>query len=730
MKRRALTLSVTLALAQHTAAAQNHDTERARQLDQLVVTASPLRQNAEDILQPVSILSGEKLDARKQATLGQTLANEVGVQSSYFGPGVGRPIIRGQDGARVQVLSEGLATGDVSAVSVDHALSIEPFLADQIEVLRGPATLLYGSGAIGGAVNVVDGRIAEALPDQPISGPAEARLASGNDERSAMGRLDARTGNIVVHVDALSRKTDDYDIPGYAESAALRAEEEAEEGDHEHEHEEEAYGSLPNSALETQAGAVGLSWIGERGFVGASISRYDTLYGVPGHQHIEHTHAGDEGEEGEHEDESVSIDLDQRRHEIRAGLDDVGFLETLRFKFAKTDYQHLELEGEDVGTRFDNQSREARVEAVHVPVLGFAGALGAQWSDREFDAIGEEAFVPSTETRDHGLFWTGEQTFGDFKVDLGLRADKNAIQTIPQEVAPNRLIERDFDTRSASAAFKWDASDQLHLTLGLDSAQRAPTAEELYSNGLHVATGVLEIGTDTLKKEIANQIEAGLHWHGERVKASANLFSTWMDNYIYLSQLEDIDAPGTVLSDDGVPIALWSQADARFTGIELEASFQLADNASGEWDLRVFADRVKATLQGEGSRDMAVVVFHEDHTHHHLGVQSLEGNLPRIAPMRLGVDLDWRKNAWRASLSVVNYRAQDDVAAYETPSDGYVLVDANLAWHHDTVGGLGFEWFVDAQNLLDEEARQHTSFLKDRAPLPGRILGTGIRVFF
>lgn len=285
MKRRALTLSVTLALAQHTAAAQNHDTERARQLDQLVVTASPLRQNAEDILQPVSILSGEKLDARKQATLGQTLANEVGVQSSYFGPGVGRPIIRGQDGARVQVLSEGLATGDVSAVSVDHALSIEPFLADQIEVLRGPATLLYGSGAIGGAVNVVDGRIAEALPDQPISGRAEARLASGNDERSAMGRLDARTGNIVVHVDALSRKTDDYDIPGYAESAALRAEEEAEEGDHEHEHEEEAYGSLPNSALETQAGAVGLSWIDERGFVGASISRYATLYEI-GRAHV------------------------------------------------------------------------------------------------------------------------------------------------------------------------------------------------------------------------------------------------------------------------------------------------------------------------------------------------------------------------------------------------------------------------------------------------------------
>ena len=725
MKRRALTLGVMLALAQHTVVAQNHDTERARQLDQLVVTASPLRQHAEDILQPVSILSGEKLDARKQATLGRTLANEVGVQSSYFGPGVGRPIIRGQDGARVQVLSEGLATGDVSAVSVDHALSIEPFLADQIEVLRGPATLLYGSGAIGGAVNVVDGRIAEALPEPPISGRAEARITSGNDERSAMGRLDARTGDFVLHVDALSRKTDDYDIPGFAESAALRAEEAAEEGDHEHEHEEEVHGTLPNSALETQAGAVGLSWVGDRGFVGASISRYDTLYGVPGHQ--QHSHAGDEGEG---QDESVSIDLDQRRQEMRAGLNDVGFLETLRFKFANTDYQHLELEGSEVGTRFDNQSREARVEAVHVPVLGFAGALGAQWSDRDSSAIGEEAFVPSTETRDRGLFWTGEQAFGHFKVDLGLRADNNDIQTIAQELAPNRLIERDFDTRSASVAFKWDASEPLHLTLGLDSAQRAPTAEELYSNGLHVATGVLEVGTDTLKKEIANQIEVGMHWHGERVKASANLFSTWMDNYIYLSQLEDIDAPGTVLSDDGVPIALWSQADARFTGIELEATFMLADNASGEWDLRVFGDRVNATLQGEGSRDVPVVVFHEDHSHHHLGVQPLEGNLPLIAPMRLGVDLDWRKNAWRASMSVVNYRAQNDVATYETPSDGYVLVDANLTWHHDTVGGLGFEWFVDAQNLFDEEARQHTSFLKDRAPLPGRLLGTGIRVFF
>lgn len=721
MKRSALTLAVGLALIQHGVAAQDHDSERAKQLDQLVVTASPLRQNVEEMLQPVSILSGEKLDARKQATLGRTLANEVGVQSSYFGPGVGRPIIRGQDGARVQVLSEGLATGDVSAVSVDHALSIEPFLADQIEILRGPATLLYGSGAIGGAVNVVDGRIAESLPEQTISGRAEARIASGNDERSAMGRLDARTGNVVLHVDALSRRTDDYDIPGFAESAALRAAEETVEG--EHEHEEEAYGTLPNSALETQAGALGLSWIGERGFLGASVSRYDTLYGVPGHQH---SHEG----ESEEEPAAVSIDLDQHRHDLRAGLDELGMFESLRFKFADTGYQHAELEGEEIGTRFDNQSREARLEAVHAKVLGFAGALGAQWSDREFDAIGEEAFVPSTETRDRGLFWTGEQAFGAFKMDLGLRTDNNDIQTIPQDLAPTRLISRDFDTHSASTAFKWDASNALHWTLGLDTAQRAPTAEELYSNGLHVATGVLEIGTDTLKKEIANQIELGLHWHGERVRASANLFSTWMDNYIYLSQLESVDEPGTALSDDGVPIALWSQTDARFIGIELEASFMLADNASGEWDLRVFGDRVNATLQGEGSRDVAVEVFHEDHTHDHQGVQTLEGNLPRIAPMRLGVDLDWRRNAWRASLSAVNYRAQNDVADYETPSDGYVLVDANLAWHHDSVGGLGIEWFVDAQNLLDEEARQHTSFLKDVAPLPGRILGTGIRVFF
>ena len=721
MKRSALTLAVGLALIQHGVAAQDHDSERAKQLDQLVVTASPLRQNVEEMLQPVSILSGEKLDARKQATLGRTLANEVGVQSSYFGPGVGRPIIRGQDGARVQVLSEGLATGDVSAVSVDHALSIEPFLADQIEILRGPATLLYGSGAIGGAVNVVDGRIAESLPEQTISGRAEARIASGNDERSAMGRLDARTGNVVLHVDALSRRTDDYDIPGFAESAALRAAEETEEG--EHEHEEEAYGTLPNSALETQAGALGLSWIGERGFLGASVSRYDTLYGVPGHQH---SHEG----ESEEEPAAVSIDLDQHRHDLRAGLDELGMFESLRFKFADTGYQHAELEGEEIGTRFDNQSREVRLEAVHAKVLGFAGALGAQWSDREFDAIGEEAFVPSTETRDRGLFWTGEQAFGAFKMDLGLRTDNNDIQTIPQDLAPTRLISRDFDTHSASTAFKWDASNSLHWTLGLDTAQRAPTAEELYSNGLHVATGVLEIGTDTLKKEIANQIELGLHWHGERVRASANLFSTWMDNYIYLSQLESVDEPGTALSDDGVPIALWSQTDARFIGIELEASFMLADNASGEWDLRVFGDRVNATLQGEGSRDVAVEVFHEDHTHDHQGVQTLEGNLPRIAPMRLGVDLDWRRNAWRASLSAVNYRAQNDVADYETPSDGYVLVDANLAWHHDSVGGLGIEWFVDAQNLFDEEARQHTSFLKDVAPLPGRILGTGIRVFF
>ncbi|HUH89513.1 MAG TPA: TonB-dependent receptor, partial [Lysobacter sp.] len=295
---------------------------------------------------------------------------------------------------------------------------------------------------------------------------------------------------------------------------------------------------------------------------------------------------------------------------------------------------------------------------------------------------------------------------------------------------PQRRSSRRFEAKSASAAVKWELNQALHVSLGVDRAQRVPTAEELYSNGLHVATGTIEIGDDSLGVETANRLELGLRWHGERLQLGMAAYTIKYDDFIYQSTLEPLGEPGSVLTDGGTTVHLWNQANARFHGMEADATIALADNASGGWDLRLFGDIVRGKLDGGGSRDVDLEVFHGHHIHRHAARIVLDGNLPRIAPARLGSELSWNQGPWRASVGAVRYMKQDDVAANETATPGYTLVDAHLAWHKDTAQGNAWEIFLDGSNLLDKEARPHTSFLKDLAPLPGRGVAFGVRMFF
>ena len=688
-RTRPLPLAIACLLAGLPAAAlaQDEHHDPAVDLDRVVVRATPLAATAEDLAQPVEVLAGKALDDARASSLGETVDGLPGVQSSSFGPGVGRPIIRGMDGARVQILSDGLGSGDVSTVSVDHAVSVEPFLAEQIEVLKGPATLLYGSGAIGGAVNVVDGRVPEAATAEPIEGRAELRFGGAGDERTVMGRIDATdgSGRFVLHADALHRETGDFDIPGHAESAHAHEDE--------GEDEESAFGTLPGSAIRTDSGALGLSFVGERGFIGAAHSLYSSRYGVPGHAHDE---GHDEEAHGEG-DAAVRIVLDQRRDELRAGLDGAGPFETLRLKLANTGYEHTEYEGDEVGTVFENDALEARLELVHGAWAGWRGAFGAQSGQRDFVAVGDEAFVPGSSTRDTGVFWIGQRTLVDnggstLGLELGARHDRNRI-----DVATAGAPDRDFDTTSASAALKWEVGDAWHATLGLDRAQRAPTAEELYSDGIHVATRSVELGDTTLDVETATRAELGVEWHGERVHLGGAVYRVAFDDFIYLDETGGMD--------HDLPVRQWRQGDADFTGFEVEADIALSQGDAGYWDLRLFGDAVRAEL-GDGRP------------------------LPRIAAPRVGADLRWERGAWRASLGATRTLRQDDTAPGETATPGYTLVDAHVAWHADTAAGNAWEIFVDASNLLDEEARPHTSLLKDLSPLPGRGIAFGVRAFF
>ena len=715
----ALALAAALpAHAQDHARQHDHDAD-PKTLDTVQVRATPLGDTAENLTMPVEILTGTRLEDAKAGTLGETVSRLPGVQSSNFGAGVGRPIIRGLDGARVQVLSDGLGSGDVSTLSVDHAVSIEPFLADQIEVLKGPATLLYGSGAIGGAVNVVDGRIPERLSEVPVSGRAELRGASGNHERTGMARLDATAGRLMFHFDALHRDAGDYAIPGWPESAALMT-------DHGETPDPDEAGTLANSAVRTSSAALGVSWIGERGFVGAGFSMYNSAYGIPaGHDHGEHDH-DHEHEDDDHAEEEdghggVRIVMDQRRSELRGGIDAIGPFETLRLKLADTDYTHTEFEGEAIGTVFHNRSREARAELVHRPVAGWKGALGLQASKRDFDAIGAEAFVPASRSYDTGLFWIGQRGWGAWKLDVGLRHDDNRIDVDNTATgAPDRHIH----TTSASAGLGWDASDALHLSLGLDRAQRAPGAEELYSRGLHVATGSFEAGNTSLGTETANRLELGMHLHHGPLEARLSAWQVRYDDFIYLA--------GTDAEVDGAPLRVWRQGDARFHGLEAALDWELADNASGLWSLDLFADAVRARLDAPAgsSEALSVAIPHGDHVDAVQAQVATGGDLPRIAPSRIGASLRWERDAWRASLGAVRYARQDRVAAFESATPGYTLVDAHLAWHRDIGDASAVEVFVDGSNLTNREARPHTSFLKDVVPLPGRSVAFGVRLFF
>ena len=728
LPRAALAAALALALSSAANAADapqqaRHDS-MPKDLAAVEVHATPLADTAENLTAPVEVLAGSKLDEAKAGTLGETVAGLPGVQTSNFGPGVGRPIIRGLDGARVQVLSDGLGSGDVSTVSVDHAVSIEPFLAEQIEVLKGPATLLYGSGAIGGAVNVVDGRIPVVRPDAPLSGRAELRHDGVSDGTTGMVRIDGGSGSFAFHFDALHREAGDYRIPGFAESAEHRAE------TGETPSPDDA-GRLDNSAVRTDSAALGLSWIGERGFLGAAYSLYNTRYGIPGghahapgaDDHDDHGHDDDApGEDHGHEEGGpVRIGMDQRRTELRGGLDDLGPFASLRVKYADTDYTHTEFEGDAIGTVFNNRGREARVELVHRPLAGWNGAFGLQASQRDFTAVGDEAFVPGTASDDTGLFWIGKRAFGPLQLDLGLRHDRNHVDV---DGAASAAPDRDFSTTSLSAGLGWNVNDALHFNLGLDRAQRAPTAEELYSSGLHVATGSHELGDAGLGVETANRAELGMHLHHGPFELQLSGWHARYDDFVYLAN--------TDLAVDGAPLRLWRQDDARLTGFEAKLDWDIVDNGSGLWSLGVFADTVRGRLAAPAGTTVAVPVEvpHGDHSHIEQAQVAAGGNLPRIAPSRTGARLRWERDAWRASVGAVRHARQDKVAAFERPTPGYTLVDAHLAWHVDTAGGREWEVFLDASNLTDREARPHTSFLKDVVPLQGRNIALGVRMFF
>lgn len=647
------------------------------EVETIVITADPFARTVDQLVQPTEILSGEELERRRGATLGETLEHELGVSTTDFGRGAGRPVIRGQAGPRVLMLENGISSMDASDVSADHDVSIDPAHAEQIEILKGPATLLYGSSASAGVVNVVDGRLPSQVEDG-VRSSLRGSYGSNGDERAVAGRAAYGFGNIQLGVDGAWLDAGDYDIPGNSavDGSGHR-------------------NTLLNSDVEKKSGSLSAAGVWDRGSLAASVSRYETQYGLP-------------------VEETAFIDMEQDRVDVEGRwLEPFTGLDSIRVRMARGDYEHTEFEAPgEPGTIFHNDQTEGRIEAVHVPLAGIRGVLGVQRRDREFEAIGEEAFVPSTETRSLGVFLIERAPTSFGSLEFGVRSDRDTNR--PDD---SSIRGREFNPLSFSGGALFELNENYHLKFYATRSERSPVTEELYSFGPHLATGSFERGDDRFDLERAHNYEVSLDRHGDALSWRVNLYTQRIGRYKYQQEVDaglNADGSGTAASDgeadrvdeegnfdpDGDLLLLdYVAANARFWGAEGEIGY--AWSAIGtEWRARVFGDMARGRIEGGG-------------------------DLPRITPARFGAGLHGHRGPWSASVDLTRVQKQDRIASLETETDGYSLLGIDADYTIPTPAGEVM-LFLRGRNLLDEEARRHTSFIKDSVPLPGASVVAGI----
>jgi len=685
--------------------------------EDLTVTAAPERKSVSDVSQAVGVVDEDELMVKMQPTLGETLAEEPGVSSTGFGQGSSRPIIRGLGGERIRILEDGLESGDVSTVSVDHAIAIDPISVERVEILRGPASLRYGSTAVGGVVNVIDNRIPEFLPDRSVAGVVELRGGTAADDRAAGARLNGGAGRVAWHVDFFSTDADDYDIPG---------EPELEEEGEEHEEEEPFTGKLENSAVETLKGTAGASYIGSRGFVGVAYSGFDTEYGIPGHGHA-HEEEGDEHDHEEEEggeEENVTIDLEQRRFDLRGEYRfETQALKAVNFRVGGADYEHRELEGAEVGTTFLNEYREARAELTHGGYGAVtSGAIGLQYSNRDFEAFGAEAFVPPSDTDKLGVFFYQEVDRDGWSVNFGGRFENQTNQATAleghgheddehgheedehdhegeedeHEGEEPEAFDLDFNGVSASVGLVLARNQPWGVSINLARTERLPTPEELFSNGPHLATDAFEVGDPNLDKEVSTGLDVVLRRKEGAVRGELSLFYNRFEDFIFEQETGDIR--------DGLTEFIFLQEDADFWGGELHVDADLLHSEPHHVTLEFSYDLVRAELDSGA-------------------------NLPRITPSRWHLGLRYARPQFWVKGDVRRVDEQDRIAAFETATDGYTMAHLAAAYRF-FVGTSVHEVMLRGRNLTDEDARNHSSFLKDRILLPGRDISLAYRLKF
>ncbi len=649
-------------------------------VEEIIVTAVPLGGTVDQLVRPARVVSAEELDRIRRQTIGDTLENQPGLSTTDFGAGAGRPVIRGQGGPRVQVLENGIPSMDASDVSTDHAVTIDPAYADQVEILKGPATLLYGGGASAGIVNVVDQRLPTRVVDG-LHGNADAQYESNASGTSGTAVLGYGIGEQMFRAQYSTHNADDYEIPGWANTDNTGSR-----------------NTLANSEVWSRMGALSYGYIVDAGSIALSAGRFQTRYGLP-------------------VEETAFIDMNQDRYDVQGVLNaPTAWLTSVKVRGGYNDYDHTEFEAPGVpGTVFGNKQSQVRVEAVHTPIGDWRGVFGLQYDHRKFSAVGEEAFLPQSITEGLGAFLIEQRPYSLGTLELGIRVQRD-------ESAPTQGSTNDFTPISLSAGSIFDIGETSHLRIYATRTQRAPVAEELYAFGPHGATATFERGDEDLDMETASNFEIGLDHHGERLFWQANVYYQRIEDYIYLQEVDSgLNADGSgIAAADGVAdrvdgegtfdpagellLVHYQQKTAEFYGFEVEATYALL---TGPFALtaRAFSDMV-------------------------IGQLTNNTNLPRIPAARYGFGLDASQGPISGNVSLVHTLSQDNLGPLEAPTNGYSMLTADLSYRFELSGNgeRACELFLQGRNLLDEEGRRATSFLKDAAPLPGISAVIGLRV--
>ena len=666
------------------------DLTQPKELDKLIIS-TPLTHSASSTALPITILSGDELRLKAGNSVGETLKNEPGIHSQSFGPGVGQPVIRGQTGARAQVLQNGLGSLDASSLSPDHANSTEALWVDRIEVLKGPATLLYGSGAIGGVVNVIDNRVPASVPGQLIEGAVEQRYNSVNEGKTTAFKLEGGEGILAWHLDGFFRESIPMQIPGLAIDESAEAESHA-EGDHD----EEVFiseGRLFNTNARAHSGTAGFSIVGDQGFIGFSINHLDNNYGVPpgAHSHDDNEGHGDQAL-GAELPESVRIDLEQTRYDVKSEIKNpFAFSESLRIRLGYNDYRHVELENGQPGTSYSNEGFEGRMELILNPWAIFDhGVLGVQTKNAEFAALGDEAIVPRSDIDSFGFFTVQDIHTDSVTYEFGVRVDQQFIDA-------DGIKETSHTPVSGSASALWHITESDSVSLSFTRAQRAPGVQELFSNGPHLATSSFEIGNPDLNVETAHNLELGFHVDRDWVQAELNFFQNWVQDYIVQSNTGEVR--------DELPIFRAEQRDAEFQGFEMQITFPLLTTGYGQLDSQWFGDYVRGRFRDGG-------------------------DIPRLPPLRYGMQVSWTHSKWGANIRMTRAERQENPGTNETETAGYWLVDTSASYKLAVGDRTDFFLFVKGNNLMNQEIRNSTSFLRNVAPEAGRGVELGLRVAF